>query len=258
MKLPLSISSLPNKGQKMTPVAETTVLGKSVNHDYAEHGYCVITMPEVPQSLLNSFNDMPRDMHSLGRLREIRLTQYIGYWEANEWVFAPLPQRKYVQSAHYIRLAEAGGVARHREQIVGDPTMLIAAVLDELPVDLTQMFQINVNQIRVTVNADYKGVTVPEGPHRDGHEFSVIAIAKRNNVKGGETQVIDPQTREVLFRTTLAENQAILIDDERFIHYASNIEPEEGDIGYRDIWVIEINRWKNRAYGPTHEQASMA
>lgn len=69
-------------------------------------------------------------------------------------------------------------------------------------------------------------VTVPEGPHRDRHEFSVIVIANRHNVRGGETQVI---------------------------------EPEHGDAGHRDIWVIEINRWDQRAYGPKHErQASHA
>ncbi len=242
----------------MTALAKKNDLENSVNSYYLEHGYCVIDMPEIPSSLLGSFDNMPRDMNSLGRLREICLTQYIGYWEEGEWVFAVLPKRKYVQSADYIQLAEAGGVPRHREQIIGDPTVLVAAVLNQLPVDLNQMFQINVNQIRVTVNAEYKGVTVPEGPHRDGHEFSVIAVAKRNNVKGGETQVIDPKTREILFRTILDENQAILIDDERFIHYASNIESEEGDVGYRDIWVIEINQWKNRAYGPAHERASMA
>ncbi|MCL1482958.1 2OG-Fe dioxygenase family protein [Marinobacter sp. M3C] len=242
----------------MTALAEQIALKNSANSDYLENGYCVIDMPEIPQSLLGSFDSMPRDMHSLGRHRELRLTQYIGYWEEGEWVFAPLPKRNYVQSADYIKLAEAGGVPRHREQIVGDLTALVAAVLNQLPVELNEMFQINVNQIRVTANVEYKGVTVPEGPHRDGHEFSVIAVARRNNVKGGETHVIDPTTREILFRTILDENQAILIDDERFIHYASNIEPEEGDVGYRDIWVIEINRWHNRAYGPAHERTSMA
>ncbi|MCY0965907.1 2OG-Fe dioxygenase family protein [Parathalassolituus penaei] len=240
-----------------TALAPKISFENSANKDYLENGYCVIDMPEVSQDLLDSFGEMPRDMHSLGRLRKIRLTQYFAYWEEGEWFFAPLPKRKYVQSADYIRLAEAGGVARHREQIIGDPTALVAAVLNQLPVTLDDMFQINVNQIRVIANTEFKGVTVPEGPHRDGHEFSVIAIAKRHNVKGGETQVIDPLTGDVLYQTTLDENQAILIDDERFIHYATNIEPEVGTEGHRDIWVIEINRWQYRAYGPAHERASL-
>lgn len=242
----------------MLTLAENKFFKHTANSNYLKYGYCVIDTPQIPSSLLDSFGSMPRDMNSLGRFREIRLTQYIGYLEEGEWVFAVLPKRKYVQSADYIQLAEAGGVPRHREQIIGDPTVLVAAVLNQLPIDFNKMYQINVNQIRVTVNAEYKGITVPEGPHRDGHAFSVIAVAKRNNVKGGETQIIDPKTKEVLFRTILDENQAVLIDDERFIHFASNIEPEEGDVGYRDIWVIEINQWQNRAYGPAHERASMA
>ncbi|MFP8779788.1 2OG-Fe dioxygenase family protein [Hydrogenophaga sp. RWCD_12] len=226
---------------------------------FSAHGYAVIRTPALDAATLDSFNRMPRDGHSVKRLREIRLSQYFGYREEGQWIFALLPRRKYIQSAAYIRLAEAGGVLRHREQLECDPSPLIASVLDALAVSAESQYQINVNQIRVIANKVFKGVTVPEGPHRDGHEFSVIAIADRHNVRGGETQVIEPSTGQVIFRQKLEPNQAILIDDERYIHYATNIEPEQGDVGHRDIWVIEINRWDQRAYGPAHErQASEA
>ena len=230
----------------------------SANVDFLSKGYCIVDMPVMPKSLLESFGNMPRDSHGLGRLRQIRLSQYIGFWDEEEWVFALLPRRKYVQSALYIKLDEAGGVLRHREQLEVDPTPLIARVLDNLPIERCGMLQINVNQIRVVANAQFRGVTVPEGPHRDGHKYSVIAIARRENVSGGETQVIDPLTNQVLYRQVLKENQAILIDDERYIHFATDIEPVTGEMGYRDIWVIEINHWENRAYGRTHEREAMA
>jgi hypothetical protein len=221
---------------------------------FRAHGYAVIRTPELDTSILNSFNRMPRDGHSVKRLREIRLGQFFGYKEEGQWIFALLPRRKYIQSAAYIRLAEAGGVLRHREQLECDPTPLISAVLDTLPISADGQYQINVNQIRVIANNEFKGVTVPEGPHRDGHEFSVIAVADRHNVQGGETQVIEPSTGKIIFRQTLEANQAILIDDERYIHYATNIEPEKDSVGHRDIWVIEINQWDRRAYGPVHER----
>jgi hypothetical protein len=227
-------------------------------NDFATKGYAVIELPSLNDEILASFSRMPRDGHSLQRLREIRLSQYFGYWEEGQWIFALLPRRKYIQSAEYIRLAEAGGVFRHREQLKIDPSSLIARVMDNLPVDRSSGYHINVNQIRVIANAEFRGVTVPEGPHRDGHEFSVVGIAQRRNVHGGETQIIDPKTKEIVFRTTLQENQAILIDDERYIHYATDIAPLEGDSGYRDIWVIEINRWDKRAYGPRHERLASA
>ncbi|GGX98770.1 hypothetical protein GCM10007160_28120 [Litchfieldella qijiaojingensis] len=230
----------------------------SAHVDYLRKGYCVVDMPVMPRDVLESFDNMPRDFHSLGRLRQIRLSQYIGFWDESEWVFAVLPQRKYIQSARYIKLEEAGGIPRHREQLEVDPSPLIARVLDNLPIEQHEMVQINVNQIRVTANAQYRGVTVPEGPHRDGHEYSVIAVVRRENVIGGETQVIDPLTNEVVHRQVLEENQAIIIDDERYIHYATDIEPATGELGYRDIWVIEINRWENRAYGRAHEREAMA
>ncbi|MFL9873274.1 2OG-Fe dioxygenase family protein [Paraburkholderia megapolitana] len=221
---------------------------------FKTHGYAVVDTPPLSEQVLESFDNMPRDGHSLKRLREIRLSQYFGYREEGQWIFALLPQRKYIQSAEYIRLAEAGGVMRHREQLECDPSSLMSAVLEVLPVDRNESYHLNVNQIRVIANAEFKGVTVPEGPHRDGHEFSVIAIAGRHNVVGGETQIIDPLSREVLYRQILAENQAILIDDERYIHYATDIVPDQGTLGHRDIWVIEINRWHKRAYGPAHER----
>lgn len=227
--------------------------------EFEANGFAIIDVPKMPGDVLASFERMPRDTHSMSRLREIRLSQYFGYQDEGQWIFALLPKRKYIQSAQYIRLAEAGGVFRHREQLEVDPSPLISSVLDALPVDRSGQFQINVNQIRVVANAEFKGITVPEGPHRDGHQYSVIAIARRHNIEGGETQVIDPSTREVLFRQTLDENQAILIDDERYIHYATSFVPSKGTVGHRDIWVIEINPWEKRAYGPKHErQASGA
>lgn len=236
---------------------ESIVLGRAAvtgaNH-FKTHGYAVIDTPVLSRQVLETFDNMPRDGHSLKRLRHIRLSQYFGYREEGQWIFALLPKRKYIQSAEYIRLAEAGGVMRHREQLECDPSPLMAAVLDALPVDQGQNYHVNVNQIRVTANAEFKGVTVPEGPHRDGHEFSVIVVAARHNVIGGETQIIEPASGAVVHRDVLGENQAVLIDDERYVHYATDVRPVQGSSGYRDIWVIEINRWHKRAYGPTHER----
>lgn len=228
------------------------------DNEFLTNGFCIIDMPVMSEIFQASFANLPRDSHSPSRLRQIRLSQYMGFWDESEWLFALLPQRKYVQSARYIKLAEAGGVPRHRELLEVDPSPLIGRVLDTLPVSKKDLFQINVNQIRVVANELFRGVTVPEGPHRDGHEYSVIAVARRTNVKGGETQVIDPTSNEVVHRQTLKENQAIIIDDERYIHYATNIEPVEGEAGFRDIWVIEINHWENRAYGRFHEKQAMA
>jgi hypothetical protein len=228
-------------------------IGADAGH-FRAHGYVVIDTPQLSDEVLASFGNMPRDGHSLQRLRHIRLSQFFGYREEGQWIFALLPKRKYIQSAEYIRLAEAGGVMRHREQLECDPSPLMAAVLNGLGVNGAESYHINVNQIRVIANPEFKGVTVPEGPHRDGHEYSVIVVAARHNVTGGETQIIDPASRDIVHRQTLGENQAVLIDDERYIHYATDVVPVEGEVGHRDIWVIEINRWHRRAYGPAHER----
>lgn len=226
--------------------------------NFINSGYLVIETPRMESSILNSFDNMPRDAHSQKRLRQIRLSQYFCYCEENQWFLSLLPKRKYIQSAEYIHLAEAGGVFRYREQLECDPTPLVSSILDSLPIDRTAYYHANVNQIRVIVNTDFDGITVPEGPHRDGHKFSVIAVAKRQNVIGGETQIIDPKTGSVIFSQVLEENQAILIDDEKYVHYATNISAAEGSVGYRDIWVVEVNPWEQRAYGPIHDRIATA
>lgn len=227
--------------------------------DFASDGWTVIDTPPLSSEMLATFDDLPRDKHSPSRYRTARLTQYFAYHEEGEWIFAPLPRRDYIQSAEYIKLAEAGGVRRFREQLVCDPSSLLVAVLSELPIDLNEHYQINVSQFRVIVDRTWRGITVPEGPHRDGHRFSVVGVARRHHVDGGETQVIDPASGEIVFRTILQNNQAILMDDARWIHYATDIVAAEGyESGYRDIWVIEVDPWAQRCYGPLHERRASA
>jgi hypothetical protein len=227
----------------------------SIAGDFAVDGWTIIDTPPLSDEMLATFDELPRDMHSLQRYRTVRLTQYFAYCEDGEWIFAPLPRRDYVQSAEYIKIPEAGGVKRFREQLVCDPSSLLVAILSALPIDRDELYQINVSQFRVRVDADWKGITVPEGPHRDGHRFSVVGVARRHQVQGGETQIIEPATGEIVYRTTLQNNQAILMNDERWIHYATDIVTADGyDSGYRDIWVIEVDPWAERCYGPLHEQ----
>lgn len=230
--------------------------GAANENQFDTVGYNVVNLPSLAREVIDSFNNMPRDLHSLGRCRYIRLSQYFVFWDECGWVLALLPRRKYVQSAKHIRLAEAGGIKRFREQLEIDTTSIVTPIMDALNLDRCAQYHVNVNQIRVVCNQDFKGITVPEGPHRDGHKYSVIAIAKRENVVGGVTQVIDPVSREVIFETVLEENQAILLDDERLFHYATDISPKFGAEGYRDIWVVEINEWEKRCYGPVHDRAA--
>jgi len=223
---------------------------------FAKQGYTVIKLVQPSAEIINSFDNLPRDTHSMGRLRQIRLTQYFSYNDDGEWVFATLPKRDYIQSSEYIKLAEAGGVRRHREQLEIDPSNIVSEIMNSLPISKDKLYQVNVNQIRVISNGTYNGITVPEGPHRDGHEFSVIAVVTRKNIEGGKTQIFSPDAEKLLFEHTLSENQAILIDDERFVHTASNIKHVIGSEGYRDIFVIEVNHWNNRAYGLKHEKSA--
>ncbi len=119
-----------------------------------------------------------------------------------------------------------------------------------MPIVMDGLRKLQKYQNRVALNSALTSSTW------DDFDRSIVdlAVVKRENVDGGVTQVIDPDTMETLFETTLDENQAILLDDEKFIHYASEITPISGNTCYRDIWVVEVNEWSNRCYGPTHDR----
>jgi hypothetical protein len=81
---------------------------KPANEQYIENGFCVVKTPALSHEIIASFDELPRDCHSKARLRKIRLSQYFGYFEDNEWIFGLLPKRRYIQSPEYIKLKEAG------------------------------------------------------------------------------------------------------------------------------------------------------
>ena len=41
-------------------------------------------------------------------------------------------------------------------------------------------------------------------------------------------------------------------------HDASPITSIDGSLGYRDIWIVSINRWEDRRYGEEFERRAQA
>jgi hypothetical protein len=101
-----------------------------------------------------------------------------------------LPHREFAQARAYNALV--GGQPRSfraagRRAGVADPCRRRAIGLDQ-----DASWQLNVHQVRIVSAPGVKGVAVPEGPHRDGHHYTVTAVSRRHNINGGETQLMPP------------------------------------------------------------------
>lgn len=139
-----------------------------------------------------------------------------------------------------------GGIARHYEpfedRILHGDTM---SSLVTLGCDLFgrlapySAWHIEAHQFRIEVAGEEIGMPTPEGVHRDGVTFVLMAMVGRANAIGGESTVYDLEKRP-LDKFTLSDPLDLaLVNDERVFHGVSPIEQlDRSRPASRDVLVI--------------------
>lgn len=220
--------------------------------DYKKFGYTVIGVPPLSTDALAEYETLPLDPYCGGEFRYRRFSQYRLSAPHGAWTLGLLPHRQALQSREINALM--GGVPRQFEPLRYDPTPQITACALAAELDVTQQYQINIHQVRVIANSQIAGTTVPEGPHRDGHEIVVVLVFRRFNISGGVTQLMPTGGGKPFFETILEPNQALVFEDGKMWHNATDIVPIRGDVGgFRDVCIVGMNRWDQRCYGPEFE-----
>ncbi|HWF80589.1 MAG TPA: 2OG-Fe dioxygenase family protein [Streptosporangiaceae bacterium] len=224
------------------------------NNNYT---YSVLDLPAASDDVLAAFNDLPADIYTNGQ-RFRRFSQFrLDHDEATgSWKLTLLPYRPFIQPKNVNRLV--GGVQRKFEPLAINPEPQIVAGAAALDLPVSQAWQVNVHQCRVIANTQIQGVSVPEGPHRDGHDYGMLAVFGRHNIDGGENQLMPTGGGEPFFRVTLQPGQALVYDDGQMWHYATDIVPTHPDGGHRDLWIVAFNRWEHRKYGEEFEADALA
>jgi hypothetical protein len=218
--------------------------------------YAVIEVPPVLEYVAKEFAALPIDPYCGGGQRSRRFSQYKLYFAEREWRLELLPHRPFLQSKEYN--AYVGGVQRHLPPLRIDPTPQIAAGAEGIGLPRDEAYQINVHQCRVISNDEIRGVSVPEGPHRDGHEWGMVIVFARENIEGGETHLFrNDDLSRPFFRVTLQPNQAIVYEDGALKHFATDIVAPPRERGHRDLWIVAYNRWGHRRYGEEFERRAM-
>jgi hypothetical protein len=216
-----------------------------------EQSFTVFTTGQASISELRAFAELPPDAYCGGAQRYRRFSQYRLSCVAGRWVLGILPHRAFLQSRKYNWLV--GNVPRQFQPLLFDPSEKVSAAAGAIGLDGNVDWQVNAHQCRVIVSPSVRGICTPEGPHRDGHEFGVIAVASRHSIVGGETVLLPPTGGTPFFRKVLSAGEAVAFVDGRMLHHTSEIFAN-GESGHRDLWILAINRWDERRYGPEFEQ----
>lgn len=205
--------------------------------------------------VLDPYCGVGRGQLSGGRHRYRRYDDFRIRFKNGQWNSELLPHRAFVQSPKFN--AAVGGVPRKLDPLEIDPGPELDSIFTSFGFDTGLEYHVKLHQIRVLCAKDIHGVAVTEGPHRDGQEWQIVAVFKRHNISGGESQFLEPGGSTPFFAEIVPEGHAICNIDAKMWHNATDIFPlDESQPGHRDIWILGTNRWTHRRYGEEFEEAS--
>jgi hypothetical protein len=105
------------------------------------------------------------------------------------------------------------------------------------------VWEVETHQFRIEARPGEVGQPTPEGMHRDGVDWVLVLMVRRENVASGETTIHD-LNRHLLGSFTLARAMdAAWVDDSRVYHGVTPVEPKDpGAPAFRDVLVVTFRR----------------
>jgi hypothetical protein len=201
--------------------------------------------PEEWQRFVDSWDRLVQDKYMQDggsyRYRRYSALKYI----AKDQKLILKPHSFYMQSKYVNKLN--GGIKRFFDPVETD--MLNNPFLNNLLQWLIQNLEkirnykidwdIRLHPYRILANEKAVGQPTPEELHRDGVDFVMTLMIKRNNIKGGET-IITNNDRKIISKMMLQEPMDMLIaDDRKTMHEVTAITRENLVMqGHRDVLVV--------------------
>ena len=202
------------------------------------------------QGFADSWDDLGLDrfMADGGRYRRRRFAAFaVGGGQIRR-----KPRQPHYQSRDYNALN--GGIARWFEPVTDaigahPATTAILGVCDALFTGLTtpelrpERWHVEMHQFRIEARPDVEGQPTPEGLHRDGVDWVLVLLVRRENVERGETNITDLQRSLVSSFTLTEPMDAALVDDSRVFHGVTAIRPiDPSRPAFRDVLVVTFRR----------------
>ncbi len=162
--------------------------------------------------------------------------------------FRPKPAQAHYQTRRHNPLN--GGIARLFEPVrdavaLHPANRAILTVCRDLFVAATPVarrpaaWHVEMHQFRIEAHPGVSGKPTPEGLHRDGVDWVLVLMVRRENVTEGVSTIADA-AGTILQDATLTEPlDASLVDDRRVLHGVSPIRPADpARPAWRDVLVV--------------------
>ncbi|MDP3859055.1 MAG: 2OG-Fe dioxygenase family protein [Stagnimonas sp.] len=104
-------------------------------------------------------------------------------------------------------------------------------------------WKVEVHQFRIEAAAGEPGQPTPEGVHRDGVDYVLVLLVRRDNIASGTTTIHAPDGRSLGSFTLTEPFDAVLLDDSRVFHGVTPVQPlDPARPAYRDVLVVTFRR----------------
>jgi hypothetical protein len=104
-------------------------------------------------------------------------------------------------------------------------------------------WHVELHQFRIEAGRGAAGQPTPEGLHRDGVDWVLVLMVRRENIKSGETTIYDLAKRPLGSFTLTLPLDAAFVDDSRVYHGVTGVEPvDPAHPAYRDVLVVTFRR----------------
>lgn len=100
-------------------------------------------------------------------------------------------------------------------------------------------WRIELHQFRIEAHPDESGQPTPEGAHRDGVDYVLVLMIKRQNIASGVTTIAGPDGTTLGSFTLHSPFDAAFIDDHRVYHGVTPVVPVDPVLpACRDVLVV--------------------
>lgn len=102
---------------------------------------------------------------------------------------------------------------------------------------------IEAHQFRIEATPGQAGEPTPEGMHRDGVDYVLVAMIARHNIERGTTSIHAPDGTTLGSFTLTRPRDIALVDDHRVFHGVTAVTPRDPEAAaHRDVLVLTYRR----------------